>query len=119
MLTVVQHLQDLWLGMEKTLKLGVNWPAVSLKIELFPELIQKYAQRIESQAERQMRLISTQVPARTVETASNVCIIEPLRMSATFTSNTAAAYMLLKPHGLRSSLRVGKLMIFMVIHVLS
>jgi hypothetical protein len=31
--TVVQHLQDLWLGMGKTLKYGVNWLAVSLKIQ--------------------------------------------------------------------------------------
>ena len=64
--TVVQHLQDLWFGMGNTLKHGVNWPVVSLKIKLLSELIQKYAQRIDDQVERQTRLISNEVPARIV-----------------------------------------------------
>ena len=53
------------------------------KTKNISELILKYAQQIDSQAERQTRLISTAVSARTVETTSNVRIIEPLRMSAT------------------------------------
>ena len=47
------------------------------------DLIQKYALRIDNQAKRQTRLIITEVTARTMETSSNVCIIEPLPFNAT------------------------------------
>jgi hypothetical protein len=58
-----------------------NWPSVSLKITNLSLVIQKYYQRISSQAERQINLISSAQPARTLENASNVETIEPLPLS--------------------------------------
>jgi len=77
LVTVVQHLQDVWIGMGKVITKG-NWPVVSPKLKNLANSIQKYAQRISNQAERQMQLINRDEPARTVETASNVSVIEAL-----------------------------------------
>jgi hypothetical protein len=41
MLTTVQHLQELWIGMGKVVT-RVNWPDVSLKIKVDPELRAAY-----------------------------------------------------------------------------
>jgi len=82
MTTMVKHLQELWIGMEKKLK-KENWPEVSSKIKHLSDLIMKYANIITSQADRHIDLINNEQPARTLETASNVAVIEPLPLSAT------------------------------------
>jgi hypothetical protein len=79
---VVQHLKGLWIGMGNVLTNG-NWPAVSVKIKHLGTIIQKYFQRTSSQAERQMNLINLVEPARNVENASNVTLVESLRFQAT------------------------------------
>jgi hypothetical protein len=58
-----------------------NWPSVSLKITNLLLVIQTCYQRISSQAERQINLISSAQPARTLENASNVATINPLQLS--------------------------------------
>jgi len=82
MLTFVQHLQDLWIGFGKLTEKD-NWPVVSLKIKHLSSLIQSYASRISSQAERQSNLANAEEPARSVETASFISIVDPLPHSAT------------------------------------
>jgi hypothetical protein len=77
----VHHLQELWIGMGKVLTKG-NWPEVSLKIKHLSMLIQKYVERITSQAARQLVLHNSEQPARNVETASNVIVIMPLPLRA-------------------------------------
>ena len=59
-----------------------NWPEVSRKLKNLSYLIQVYVGRISSQAERQLNLIRTALPARSVETASNVTIVSPLQFLA-------------------------------------
>ncbi len=78
----VRHLQELWIGMGQTLTKG-NWHDVSLPIKHLSLLIQKYAERTCSQAERQSGLISKEQPARNVETASHVSTFDPPPISAT------------------------------------
>ena len=56
-----------------------NWLDVSRKLKNLSYLIQAYAGRIPSQAERQLNLIRTTVPARSVQTASNVTLVSPLQ----------------------------------------
>jgi hypothetical protein len=78
--TIVQHLQNLWIGMG-IVKIKGTWPSIFLKITNLSLQIQKYYQRFYSQAERQLNLISSAQPARTLENASNVANIEPLPLS--------------------------------------
>jgi hypothetical protein len=82
MLTVVQHLQDLWIGFGKLTEKD-NWPVVSLKIKHLSSRIQSYASRISSHAERQSNLTNVEEHARNVETAPFISIVEPLPHSAT------------------------------------
>jgi hypothetical protein len=77
LISVVQHLQEVWIGMGKVLTKG-NWPEVSVKLKNLSNSIQKYVERISSQAEMQLQLINQEEPARTVETASNVSVVESL-----------------------------------------
>ncbi len=63
--------------MGKVLTKG-NWPEVSLKIKHLSMLIQKYVERITSQAARELVLNNPEQPARSVDTASNVSVIMPL-----------------------------------------
>jgi hypothetical protein len=86
MITVVQHLQDLWIGMGKVID-NENWSVASPKIKILSNLIQAYARRTSSQAERQLNLISQENPARNVEKASNVGIVEILPLNATLPAN--------------------------------
>ena len=109
MTTVVQHLHDLWIGMGTVLKKG-NWPEFSIKIKHLSHLIQKYAQRITSQAERQMNLISTAQPARTIETASNVAVIEPLPFHANLNHNLYNLNMALMDQDVYVRIDVNKFM---------
>jgi hypothetical protein len=57
---------------------------VSRKLKNLSNLIQAYAGRISSQAERKLSLIRALVPARGVETASNVTIVSPLELQASY-----------------------------------
>jgi hypothetical protein len=82
MMLTVQHLQDLWIGMGK-LVIKDNWHAVALNIRHFSSLIPKYTECISSQVERQLNRINTEHPARDIEIAPHVAIIEPLTSSVT------------------------------------
>ena len=82
MTTMVQHLQELWFGMGKIVT-EENWPDVSAKIKHLSLLIQNYAHRISNQVVRQSKLYNTAQPARSVENASHVEIIEPLLLRLT------------------------------------
>jgi hypothetical protein len=75
--SALQHLQELWIGMGKVLT-KKNWPVVFTKMKYLSNLIQEYSQRISSKAERSPRLSNTNQPARIVESASYVALIEPL-----------------------------------------
>ena len=55
---------------------------MSRKLKYLSTLIQAYAGRISSQVERQLSPILAVVPARGVETASNVTIVSPLELQA-------------------------------------
>ncbi len=81
MISVVQHLQELWIRMGKILETE-NWPDVSRKLKNLSHLFQAYAGRISSQADRQLNLFRTAVPARSVQTASNVTLVSPLQFQA-------------------------------------
>jgi len=54
---IVHHIQKLWIGIRTVLK-TCNWPSVSLKIKNLLNAIQRYAQRISSQAKRHLNLIT-------------------------------------------------------------
>ena len=73
----VRHLQELWIRMGQILTKG-NWHDVSLPIKHLSLLIQKYAELMCSQAERQLGLINKEQPARNVETTSHVSTFDPL-----------------------------------------
>ncbi len=55
---------------------------MSRKLKHLSHLTQAYAGRISSQAERQLNLISSVIPARTIESASNVTLVSPLPFHA-------------------------------------
>jgi hypothetical protein len=55
-----------------------SWPKVSLKIKHLSHLIQKCAERLSSQAQRRMELINFEQPARDLNAASNVTMVESL-----------------------------------------
>jgi hypothetical protein len=86
MINVAQHLQELWKGMGKILETE-NWPDVSRKLKSLLHLIQAYAGLISSQAERQLNLIRTTVPARSIQTASNVTLVSPLQFQSKLPSS--------------------------------
>jgi hypothetical protein len=60
---------------------------VSPKLNIMSNLIQAYARQTSSQAERQLNLISQEEPARNVEMASNVVIVEILPLNTILPSN--------------------------------
>ena len=82
MLKMIQHLQDLCIGMGKFID-KENWSLVPPKLKNLSNIIQAYARRTSSRAERQLNLISQVEPARTVEKVSNVAIVEILPLNAT------------------------------------
>ena len=53
-----------------------------MKLKHLSNLIQKYAERLSSQAERQLALINAKEPARNVDDASNAVTIESLLLHA-------------------------------------
>ncbi len=63
--------------MEKVLTKG-NWPEVAVKLKHISHLIKKYAERVSSQAERQLALINAKEPVRDVDNASNMETFESL-----------------------------------------
>jgi hypothetical protein len=49
-----------------------NWIVFSPKLKILSNAIQGYAERVSSQAERQLSLVTLEEPARNVRTASDV-----------------------------------------------
>jgi hypothetical protein len=86
MLTLVQHFQDLWIGMGRFIDKD-NWSIVSPMLKNMSNLIQAYVWRTSTKVERQLNLISQEIPARNVEKALNVAIVEILPLNATLHSN--------------------------------
>jgi hypothetical protein len=78
LLTVAQNLQELWIGMGSLLEKDENWIVFSPKLKILANAIQAYVKRVSSQADRQLSLISLDEPARNVQTASNVTMVEVL-----------------------------------------
>ena len=68
---VLEKLGVLFYESDSWIKKG-GWPVVGPKIKLLRLLIEKYSERIDSQAERQVAMRSVAEPARTVKNASHV-----------------------------------------------
>ena len=73
-----------------------NWPNVSRKLKSLSHLIQAYAGHTSSQAERQLNKIRTAVPARSVQTASNVTLVSPLQFQTKLPSSLVTLNMKLR-----------------------
>jgi hypothetical protein len=87
LLTVVQNLQEIWIGMGCLLAKDENWIVFSPKLKILSNTIQGYAKRISSQAERQLSLVTLEEPARNMRTAFNVSVVEVLPFNVVLPAN--------------------------------
>jgi len=76
LLNVAQNLQKLWIGMGSLLEKNENWIVFSTKLKVLVNAIQGYVKRVSRQVESQLSLITLNEPARNVETAFYVILVE-------------------------------------------